>query len=376
MKREKRPDMKVTPWEVSGHIDYEKLVKQFGTKHITAELLKKLEKHTGQLHFMLRRKIFFSHRDFDWLLDKAEKGEKFVLYTGRGPSGSTHIAHVMPWIMCKWLQDKFDTQLYFQLTDDEKFLQKDLTLEETNRFAYENALDVIAMGFDPEKTKLIINTEHVKSLYRIALKVSKLTTFSTAKAVFGFDNSTNVGLPFYTCMQAAPCFLPTEISGKKTPVLIPAAIDQDPYWRITRDVADRLGYYKPAAIHCTFLPGLQGPDSKMSASLQDSAIFTTDTPEVARKKIMKSFSGGAQTLKEHKEKGGDPGVDTACQYLYQMFEPDDEKIKEIFDGYRKGSITTGEVKELLAKRLSMFLSEHQKKREHAKKQIDRFLLND
>jgi tryptophanyl-tRNA synthetase len=373
----KKESMKVTPWEVKGHINYEKLIKDFGTKHLTPELLKRLEKHTGQLHFMLSRRIFFSHRDFDWLLDKLEKGENFVLYTGRGPSGDTHIGHIVPWILCKWLQDKFDTELYFQLTDDEKFLHDDeLTLKETNSYAYENALDVIALGFDPEKTHLFINTEYSKTLYRIAIRVAKLTTFSTAKAVFGFSNSTNIGLSFFPAMQAAPCFLPTELKGKNTPVLIPAAIDQDPYWRIARDVAGRLGYYKPAAIHNTFLPGLKGPDSKMSASIPDSAIFTTDSPEHAKKKIIKSFSGGAPTLKEQKEKGGDPHVDTACQYLFYMFEPDDEKIKEIFAGYRSGAITTGEVKELLAKRVERFLEEHQKKREHAKKSLDKFMWKD
>src|SRR3989344_9347668 len=230
--------MIVTPWEVSGHIDYEKLIKDFGTSHITKGLLERIEKAAGETHFMLRRKIFFSHRDLDWLLDRYEKGEKFVLYTGRGPSGDTHLGHLLPWVLTKWLQDKFDAELYFQITDDEKFLVKEgMELSETTRLAYDNALDVIALGFDPDKTFIIIDTENIKSLYKIALQVSKRTTFSTAKAVFGFDNSTNVGLPFYTSIQAAPCFLPSYLKKMNVPVLIPAGIDQDPYWRITRDIA-------------------------------------------------------------------------------------------------------------------------------------------
>ncbi len=369
--------MKVTPWEVSGHMDYEKLIKQFGTHHISQQLMKRIERAAGGSHFMLRRKVFFSHRDMDWILDKLNKGEKFVLYTGRGPSGDTHLGHLMPWVFCKWLQDKFDTELYFQLTDDEKFLHSDkLTLEQTNRLAYENALDVIALGFDPEKTFLFVDTDYAKTMYRIAVRIAKLTTFSTAKAVFGFENSTNIGMAFYPSMQAATAFLPSVLKGKNVPVLIPAAIDQDPYWRITRDVADRLGYYKPAAIHNTFMPGLQGPDSKMSASIPDSAIFTTDKPEDARKKIMKSFSGGAGTLEEHRKHGGNPEVDTACQYLRIMFEEDDNKVKEIFSGYRSGATTSGEVKEMLAKKVAAFLKEHQQRREKAKKQLDRFMLRD
>ncbi len=368
--------MKVTPWEVSGHIDYEKLIKSFGTSHVTPQLLKRIENHTGELHFMLRRKIFFSHRDMDWILDKLEKGEKFVLYTGRGPSGDTHIGHIMPWILCKWLQDKFDTELYFQLTDDEKFLHGDLPLEETNRFAYENALDIIALGFDPEKTFLFVDTDYAKTMYKIAVRVAKHVTFSTAKAVFGFENSTNIGMAFYPAMQAATAFLPSVLKGKKVPVLIPAAIDQDPYWRVTRDVAEKLGYYKPAAIHNAFLPGLQGPDSKMSASIPDSAIFTTDSPRDARRKIMKSFSGGAGTLAEHRKHGGNPDVDTAYQYLYNVFEEDDDKIKELRDGYKSGAMTTGEIKEILAKKVGQFLKVHQARRERAKKQLDNFMLRD
>ncbi len=369
--------MKVTPWEVSGHIDYDKLIQQFGTKHLTEEMLRKLEKETGELHFLLRRKVFFSHRDLDWLLDRHDKGERFVLYTGRGPSGNTHLGHILPWIFAKWLQDRFDCELYFQLTDDEKFLHDDkLSEEETHCYAYENALDVIALGFKPGKTFLFSNFDYAKTLYRIAAKVAKLTTFSTAKAVFGFENSINIGMAFFPAMQAAPCFLPSVLKGKNVPVLIPAAIDQDPYWRITRDVADKLGYYKPAAIHSRFLPGLQGPESKMSASIPESAIFTTDDPNVARKKIMRSFSGGANTLEEHRKHGGNPAVDTAYQYLHTLFEPDDAKMKEIHGAYTKGAMNEGEIKEMLADKVEHFLKSHQEKRERARRQLDRFMLKD
>lgn len=53
----------------------------------------------------------------------------------------------------KYLQDAFNVPLVIQLTDDEKFIFKDdLTLEEAHRLAYENAKDIIACGFDPDKT--------------------------------------------------------------------------------------------------------------------------------------------------------------------------------------------------------------------------------
>src|SRR4030043_894087 len=133
--------MIVTPWEVKGKVDYERLIREFGTQPLTEELLKKLEKHTGELHLQIRRGLFFSHRAFDTVLDLYEKGTKFVLYTGRGPSGPVHIGHLVPWIFTLHLQQKFNTRLYFQMTDDEKFLiDDDASLQKTRNYAYENDL--------------------------------------------------------------------------------------------------------------------------------------------------------------------------------------------------------------------------------------------
>jgi tryptophanyl-tRNA synthetase len=213
---------------------------------------------------LLKLQYFFSHRDFDWILNKYENDEKFYLYTGRGPSGMVHMGHLLPWLFTKYLQDKFGSNLIFQLTDDEKFLYgQDKTREEIKLYTYENILDIIAIGFDPKKTRIIVDTKHIKYLYPLAIEIAKKTTFSTAKAVFGFSNSTNIGMIGFPPIQAAPCFLPSIIEGKPTPVLIPAAIDQDPYWRMTRDISERMGYYKPAQIHSKFLPGI-GISGKMS----------------------------------------------------------------------------------------------------------------
>jgi tryptophanyl-tRNA synthetase len=74
------------------------------------------------------------------MLDLYEKGTKFYLYTGRGPSSEAlHLGHLIPFQFTKWLQNVFDCPLVIQLTDDEKFLFKaDLKLEECHRLAYEN----------------------------------------------------------------------------------------------------------------------------------------------------------------------------------------------------------------------------------------------
>ena len=77
--------------------------------------------------------------------------------------------------------------MYFQLTDDEKFFSKqDLNLDDTKNFALENALDFIALGFKPEKTKIIIDTENIKTLYPIAAQVAKKINFSNTSSFWVF----------------------------------------------------------------------------------------------------------------------------------------------------------------------------------------------
>ena len=61
----------------------------------------------------------------------------------------------------RYLQDAFDVPLVIQLTDDEKFLWKNLKIEEAHRLAYENTKDIIACGFDVNKTFIFSDLDFV-----------------------------------------------------------------------------------------------------------------------------------------------------------------------------------------------------------------------
>ena len=176
-------------------------------------------------------------------------------------------------------------------------------------------------------------------------------------------------------MQAVPAFLPSVLKGKNIPCLIPLGIDQDPHFRVSRDVMPKLGYYKPAIMHTIFLPPLTGVEGKMSSS-KESSIFTTDSPKEVERKIKKyAFSGGQPTISEHRKKGGNPDIDVSFQYLKMFFEPDDEKIEEIEQDYRSGKMLTSELKEYLIEKINTFLKQHQQAREKARNKIDRFIFH-
>jgi len=371
-------DLIVTPWEVSGDLEdtmYIKLIERFGTQALSPDLIEKFRKLTGEIHPLIKSQYFFSHRDLDWLLTKYVNGDPFYLYTGRGPSGLVHIGHILPWLFTKYLQDKFGSKLLFQLTDDEKFLYNaGATRETISKYTYENILDIIAIGFQPNLTRIIIDTKHIHYLYPIATEIAKKITFSTAKAVFGFTNTTNIGMIGFPPIQAAPCFLPSIIEKKPTPVLIPAAIDQDPYWRITRDIAAKLGFYKPAQIHSKFLPSLSRI-SKMSSSKPETAIFTTDEPEIVEKKALSSFTGGQATISLQKKLGGNADICPVYGYLKYFFDTEKESL-ERYIRCKSGNLLCGECKSDLANNTKTFLIEFKRKREKAKDKVKDFMFDE
>ncbi|XP_004540508.1 tryptophan--tRNA ligase, cytoplasmic [Maylandia zebra] len=365
----------VDPWNVSASstkgVDYDKLIVRFGSSKIDKELLERIEKVSGQrAHHFLRRGIFFSHRDMHQILDAYEKHKSFYLYTGRGPSSEAmHVGHLIPFIFTKWLQDVFDIPLVVQMTDDEKYLWKDLTLEECHRFTVENAKDIIACGFDVNKTFIFSDLDYMGAspqFYRNVVKVQKHVTFNQVKGIFGFTDSDCIGKISFPAIQAAPSFsssFPQIFGGKKdVPCLIPCAIDQDPYFRMTRDVAPRIGLLKPALLHSTFFPALQGAQTKMSASDPNSSIFLTDTPKQIKNKINKhAFSGGKDTVEEHRKYGGNTEVDVSFLYL-TFFLEDDEKLEKIKEDYTSGALLTGELKKILIETLQPMIAQHQERR--------------
>lgn len=243
------------------------------------------------------------------------------------------------------------------------------------RLSNENAKDIIAMGFDVNKTFIFSNLNYMgqrPAFYQNIIRIQKCVTFNQVKGIFGFGDSDPIGKIGFPAAQAAPAFsttFPDIFGSQKVQCLIPCAIDQDPYFRMTRDVAPRLGFPKPALMHSTFFPALQGAKSKMSASDQNSAIFLTDTPKQIKTKINKhAFSGGRATLEEHREFGGNPEIDVPFQ-LMKFFLEDDEQLEKIRVGYSKGEILSGEIKKLAIDTLQPIVTAHQLQRKNVTNEI-------
>lgn len=369
-------EMKVTPWEVSGEIDYGRLVKKFGVKAMPKNLPKEFKDNV-----LFRRGVVFAQRDFDRILEAIKNKKKFVMMTGLMPSGKFHLGHMLVAQQMIFYQ-KLGAKLYIAVADLEAYNAKQTSLEELRKVAIDQyLLNYIALGLNPKNCDFYFQSERAdeakksNAYYRLASNFSRYATFNEFKAIYG---EISPGKMNASVLQAADMFHPQLIEFEgKIPVLVPVGIDQDPHLRIARDMGQRYKDYNFIQLSSTyhaFLPSLKG-GGKMSSSDELSFIAMTDTPQEVKKKINKyAFSGGQATTEEHRKHGGSPDIDVSYQYLRMFFEPDDKRLAKIEKDYRSGKLLTGELKKILIDKINAFLKKHQKKRELAKKQVGKFVL--
>lgn len=372
-----KKDAKVTPWEVSGDVDYGKLVREFGIKP-----LNKLPEAFNE-NLLFRRNIVFAHRDIQRILEAIKNKKPFVMMTGLMPSGKLHIGHA---ILVKQMifYQKLGAKIYIAVADLEAYNARQKSLDELRKIAIEEYLtNYVALGLDLNKCDIYFQSarsndaQKSNAYYRLASNFSRYVTFNEFKGIYGKDISPGkMNASLIQAADMAHAQLP-EFEGKPIPVIVPVGIDQDPHLRLARDIISRDKDYKFVQLSSTyhfFLPGLK--DGKMSSSDSNSYIALTDTPDEVKRKINKyAFSGGQATIEEHRKKGGNPDVDVSFQYLKFLFEEDDKKLKKIEDDYRSGKMLTGELKAYLIEKVNAFLKEHQKRRAKImEKQIEGFML--
>ncbi len=364
----------VNPWEVKGDIDYSKLMKDFG--------IRKIENLPTNFkdNVLFRRGIVFGHRDFERILDCIKNKRKFVMMTGLMPSGKFHLGHMLVAQQFSFYQ-KLGAKLYIAVADLEAYNTRNKNIKELREIAIDQYLiNYIALGLEKKNCDFYFqsdrsnNGKKASAYYSLAERFARYATFNEFKAVYG---ELSPGKISSSLLQAADMFhaqLP-EFEGR-VPVVVPVGSDQDPHLRIARDIGSRFKDYnfiQLSSTYHTFLPSLKG-SGKMSSSDEASYIAMTDSEKDVENKIKKyAFSGGQGSLEEHRKKGGNPDIDVSFQYLKMFFEPNDKKLEEIYHSYKSGKLLTGELKAILIEKINKFLKEHQKKRELAKKQIDKFM---
>jgi len=127
----------------------------------------------------------------------------------------------------------------------------------------------------------------------------------------------------------------------------------------------------PSSTYHRFISGLDG--NKMSSSKPQYALFLTDEPSDARKKIWAAKTGGAISAEEQKKHGGKP---EECM-IYELFTygliREDKELEDIYRRCKEGSLLCGQCKKYAFQLLEEFLNELKEKRDNARERIKEYL---
>ncbi len=365
--------MVFTPWEVKGDINYADLVARFGL-----QVFKTVPKPFDKLH-LFRRGIVFAHRDFGQVVSAVAGKKRFAMITGLMPSGRFHFGHKLVLDQILFYQS-LGARIFVAVADVEAYNTRLPDLNALRKTAVgEYLLNYAALGLDLDKCDFYFQSLRCKdgvkasAYYRLAALLARHATLNEFRAIYG---DISQGKMTSALLQVSDILHPQlpEFEGP-LPVVVPVGAEQEPHLRLTRDLSQRIkecSFLQTASTYHALLPGLKG--GKMSSSDEFSYIALTDSPEEAAKKINKyAFSGGRETIEEHRKKGGNPDVDVSFQLLRFGLEQDDKKLEKIRADYKSGALLTGELKQIVIGKLSSFLEEHQRKREKARKKVDKFL---
>lgn len=352
----------IDPW-ASFTLDYDKLVNQFGIGKIS-EMIKDVKNPQR----LMQRGVIFGHREFNEINNLINQNKDFAVVTGMMPSGQMHIGHKMVVDQLKWYQD-MGAMLSLPIADLEAYAARGMSFENGRQIAVNEYLtNWIALGLDLEKDNVNVYLQSQnKQLQTLAFKAANKTNFSQLKAIYGFENSTNIAHVQAPLMQVADILLPQieEFGGPKK-VVVPVGIDQDPHIRLTRDIAHRLheetGFIQPASTYHRFLTGLTG--DKMSSSKSNTAIYLNDDTKSAVKKVKSAKTGGRETLKEQEELGGEVDKCVIYEMLLYHFIDDDSELEKIRTECLNGTLRCGDCKQRTAELMEKFMDElHEKQQE-------------
>jgi tryptophanyl-tRNA synthetase len=362
---------KIDPWSSSDIENYRGLMDEFGIETFDKFKSKFMDNR------YIRRDIIFGQRDFS-RIDKAISQKKpWAMMTGLMPSGKFHFGHKMLADTIIWLQG-LGGKIYVCSADIEAWLMRDITLEQGRKTAIEEYLtNYVALGLKLNKNLTFwFQSDYITEYYSLRDKLSKRVTFNEMKAIYG---ELSPGKIVSVLTQAADILHP-QLNGP-IPVVVPVGVDQDPHIRLTRDIASRLNADRetgkdfscipPSSTYHKFMRGLQG--GKMSSSKPSSYIALTENPAAAKKKIMSAKTGGRVTAEEQKKLGGQPEACTVYDFFVYHLIDDDKELTEIYKDCTSGNRRCGDCKKFCAELMEKFLTEHQKKYEKAKKEVDEFM---
>lgn len=289
---------------------------------------------------------------------------KKIILTGDRPTGRLHVGHYVGSLKRRVeLQNSGDyDQIYIMIADAQALTDNAEHPEKVRQNILQVALDYLAVGIDPSKSCIFIQSmvpelTELTFYYMDLVTVSRVQRNPTVKAEIkqkNFEASLPVGFFCYPISQAA------DITAFKA-TTVPAGEDQSPMIEQCREIVRKFNevygdtlvepeIVLPSNTACLRLPGIDGK-AKMSKSL-GNCIYLSDEPEVIQKKVMSMFTDPTHLRRD------DPGhvegnpvftyLDAFCKDEYfSKFLPDYKNLDGLKAHYTRGGLGDMVVKKFL-----------------------------
>ena len=289
---------------------------------------------------------------------------KKIILTGDRPTGKLHIGHFVGSLKNRVeLQNSGEFETYIMIADAQALTDNAKNPEKVRENVLEVALDYLAVGIDPTKTTIFIQSQipelsELAMFYANLVSIARLERNPTVKTEIkqkNFGEGVPSGFVFYPISQAA------DITAFKA-THVPVGEDQLPMIELTREIARSFNQtyeqevlvepeaiLPPAGIERR-LPGINGMDAKMSKSL-NNGIYLGDSFEEMRDKVMKMYTDPDHIRVE------DPGkIEGNVVFAYlDVFAKDKEKVAEMKAHYQRGGLGDVAVKKYLIEVLDEIL---------------------
>ncbi len=269
------------------------------------------------------------------------------------PTGKLHLGHLVG-ALRNWtsLQDSYDC--FYFVADWHALTSEYADTAGITGYAYDNVIDWIAAGIDPERSTIFIQSlspEHAELNLLLSMVVpipwlERVPTYKEQREQLSDRDLSTLGFLGYPLLQTADVVI-------YDARFVPVGEDQVPHLELSREVVRRFhNFYgqvfvepQPLLTHFPRLPGLD--NRKMSKSYQN-AIDLSDDAETVRKKVMQMYTDPKRIRADI------PGtVEGNPVFTYHdAFNGDQAEVEDLKTRYRAGKVGDVEVKTKLARALN------------------------
>jgi len=326
------------------------------------------------LHFSVRRKIVFAHKNFEFVRDVISEiqnysKQRFAVITGLMLQDELHLGHKCVIDQLKWYQEK-GADIFIALSDVESWVKNKRKMSVVIKDAMENhLLSYFALGIKPIPRRCQIYSQWARrEIFCTALTISGAIGYSEWREKWRTaGGNITPGKMFFPFVVAADILhAQLEKFGGKRPTVVPVGIDQYEYLNMATSLIERYNilfppddrYYPPSV---TYHRLLVGTDMKPMDTESGNAIFLSDSPDVVSKKLMVAVTGGRRNLEEQKRLGGDPRR-CAPYEMYKFNHPEDRAVKRIFVDCVTGGTSCHDCKNRIIDYFKELVKDFQQKR--------------